>query len=282
MYQLRPPAPQLSAFIEHYWFVDASDGPVDLRVDVYVDGRADLVFNFGAPYERAVIGGAVSRMGSSNLDAQRTDPIRITQRGVVHTAGVRFRLGGLGPFTVGPLAPWTNLTPAPSAVLPPSIEELEGALAAEPSLDAAATALDAWFLQALQVDDGRRAFERALHLLVQSNGAASVASAARAAGASVRHLERLFARQLGIGPKATARIIRFQAALRSLMRDPDRPLADVGAAAGYFDQAHFIRDFRRMTGGLPRGYRGYYPPDGPSDFAPNVVVFVQSGEARER
>jgi hypothetical protein len=37
-----------------------------------------------------------------------------------------------------------------------------------------------------------------------------------------------------------------------------------------------------MTGGLPRGYRGYYPPDGPSDFAPNVVVFVQSGEARER
>jgi AraC-like DNA-binding protein len=98
------------------------------------------------------------------------------------------------------------------------------------------------------------------------------------AGVSTRQVERLFARHLGVAPKTVARVVRFQAALRALMRDPGCPLADVAAAAGYFDQAHFVRDFRRMTGGVPRGYRGYYPPEGPSDFAPNVVVFLQDAE----
>ncbi|HMV70392.1 MAG TPA: helix-turn-helix domain-containing protein, partial [Myxococcota bacterium] len=84
---------------------------------------------------------------------------------------------------------------------------------------------------------------------------------------------------VGLSPKVIARITRFQAALRSLMRDPGVSLADVALEAGYFDQAHFIRDFRRMTGGVPRGYRGYYPEAGPYDFAPNVVAFVQDPEA---
>jgi AraC-like DNA-binding protein len=77
-------------------------------------------------------------------------------------------------------------------------------------------------------------------------------------------------------------VLRFQDALRMLMRDDARTLAAVAADAGYFDQAHFIRDFRQMTGGVPRGYRGYFPVDGPADFAPNVVAFVQDRADRPR
>ncbi len=56
VYQLRPPAADLSRFIEHYWFVTStSDDPVDLRVDVFVDGRADLILDFGAAYEREIV-----------------------------------------------------------------------------------------------------------------------------------------------------------------------------------------------------------------------------------
>lgn len=101
---------------------------------------------------------------------------------------------------------------------------------------------------------------------------------ASAAGVSSRHLDRLFARHLGVPPKTLGTVLRFQRALTSLMREPEGTLADVAASAGYFDQAHFIKDFKRMTGGVPRGYRGYYPPEGPNDFAPNVVVFLQDAE----
>ncbi|MBL8743962.1 MAG: AraC family transcriptional regulator, partial [Myxococcales bacterium] len=114
------------------------------------------------------------------------------------------------------------------------------------------------------------------------NDDGSVASVASASGVSARQLDRLFARYLGIPPKTVVRILRFQRTLRALMEDPCCALADVAARAGYFDQAHFIKDFKRFSGGVPRGYRGYYPPASPRDFAPNVVVFLQDASRRSR
>ena len=96
-------------------------------MDVFVDARADLVFNFGAPYTREALGVA-RRVRRSNLDAQRLHPIRITQRGAVEVCGVRFRLGGLGPFVRTPLTAWTDQTPAPADVLGPEATALETAL----------------------------------------------------------------------------------------------------------------------------------------------------------
>lgn len=274
MYQLRFPDPLLAPYIENYWFVTPDDGPVELKVEVFVDGRADLIFNFGAPYSREVIGGETASRAASNLDAQRLVPIRIVQRGLVRIVGVRFRLGGLGPFVGGDLRPYTNLTPSPAEVFGPDVVALEEALK-EAGPDEAAGLLDRFFQARLEVDAGRAPFERALASLVESNGAVSVDQAARRAGVSVRQVDRLFARQVGVAPKTVARILRFQSTLRALMGDPGGPLAGVAAEAGYFDQAHFIREFKQMSGGVPRGYRGYFPPEGPRDFAPNVVVFVQ-------
>lgn len=277
MYRLHAPAPALADLIESYWSVTAEDGPVDLRVDVFVDGRADLLFNFGAPYDRQVIGGATVSHAASNLDAQRMVPIRILQRGDVHIVGVRFRLGGVGPLATGPLRRWTGLTPPPEEVFGDEVIGLERDLRAATDLAAAARSLDGFFLARRTREPGRVVFERALACLVDSDGRATVQAAAEVAGVSGRQVDRLFERHLGLSPKAVARVQRFQAAMRGLMRAPDVLLADLAHEVGYFDQAHFIRDFRAMTGGVPRGYRGYYPPTAPSDFAPNLVVFVQDG-----
>jgi AraC-like DNA-binding protein len=279
MYVLRPPAAQLRPYIEHYWFVSQAPGEViDLRVDVFVDARADLLFNFDAPYRREVIGGATVELAESNLDAQRLSPIRIIQRGSVRIAGVRFHLGGLAPFAREPLAPFTDRTPAPEAVLGGQVRDLEAALRADPGPDDAAALLDAFFLDRLTAPPA--AFARALGILTSTGGRASVADLADAAEVSPRQVERLFARHLGIPPKTVGRIVRFQGALRSLMADPGCPLGEIAATAGYYDQAHFVRDFRLFSGGVPRGYRGYYPPEGPADFAPNVVAFIQDAPAR--
>lgn len=278
MYVLRKPAESLRPYIEHYWFVSQAPGEiVDLRVDVFVDARADLLFNFDAPYQREVIGGATVERAHSNLDAQRLAPIRIIQRGSVRIAGVRFHLGGLAPFARDLLAPFTDLTPAPDLVLGPEVLALEAALRDDPGPDEAAALLDAFFLERFAAGPGHATFVRALDTLRASGGRASVADLADAAGVSERQVERLYARHLGIPPKMVGRVVRFQGALRSLMADPGCPLGEIAAGAGYYDQAHFIRDFRLFSGGVPRGYRGYYPPEGPADFAPNVVAFIQDG-----
>lgn len=272
MYQLRTPASNLQPFIEHYWFVTADDGPVDLRVNVFVDARADLIFNFGAPYQRQVLFETPIEHRASNLDAQRVQPIRVTQRGLVRVTGVRFRLGGLGAFTSRPLRPWTNATPPPADVFGETATDLEARLRDESDLDRQAQLLDVFFADAMDIEGSFADFRRALAAVEQMG---AVDGAASAAGLTTRQVERLFARHLGIPPKTVARILRFQSALRALMRDPGCPLAEVAAATGYFDHAHFIKEFKRMSGGVPRGYRGYFPPESPTDFAPNVVVFLQ-------
>lgn len=91
MYELHPPAPDLAPFIEHYWLLRSTDeAPVDLRVNVYVDARADLILNYGVPYVRTVIGGERREISASNLDAQRLEPICIEQRGAIHAPGRTF------------------------------------------------------------------------------------------------------------------------------------------------------------------------------------------------
>jgi AraC-like DNA-binding protein len=280
MYRLHLPAEPLRRYIENYWSVDHAPGEdVDLRVEVFVDARPDLIFNFEAPYRREVIGGATTVLENSNLDAQRLVPIRILQHGAVRIVGVRFHLGGLAPFTRGRLDRWSGQTPAPELVFGDESGELESSLRAASDIESSAQLLDEFFLARMRLSAAQATFERTLAALVAGDGRTTVSELAAVAATSPRQVERVFARALGFPPKTVGRVLRFQHALRRLMADPGVSLGEVAAGAGFYDQAHFIRDFRVFSGGVPRGYRGYYPPQGPADFAPNVVVFVQDENA---
>jgi AraC-like DNA-binding protein len=277
MYNLAAPHPDLLPFIENYWSVTAGPGEeVDLSVDVFVDARADLVFNFGAPYVRNVIGRRPVPYSSSNLDAQRDVPIRIVQKGAVAILGARFRTGGLSPFVRGRLDGYTNRTPAVTEVLGEDVRGVELSLCERRAdIEAQARVLDAFLLDRLALDPSFAAFAEVKAAIESDRGRKSVEAMSRDAAISPRNLDRLFQRLLGFSPKYFARIVRFQGALRILMEDASTTLAEVSAECGYFDQSHFVKDFRRFTGGVPRGYKGYYPPALPRDFAPNVVRFVQ-------
>jgi AraC-like DNA-binding protein len=279
MYKLAVPHADLLPFVEHYWAVTANPGEeIDLSVNVYVDARADLVFNFGAPYLRGVIGRHAVTFSASNLDAQRNVPITIVQRGAVATAGVRFRTGGLSPFVREPMARYTNRTPGIAEVFGDVSLRLDASLSdCRSDIDTQKELLDAFLLERLDLDASYATFIGVKAEIENNGGLVPVEEASRSAGISPRNLGRLFGRFLGFSPKYFARIVRFQKALRILMNDATTTLGTVSAECGYFDQSHFVRDFRRFTGGVPRGYRGYYPPEVPADFAPNVVRFVQDG-----
>ena len=74
-------------------------------------------------------------------------------------------------------------------------------------------------------------------------------------GWSRRHVTECFRRQLGITPKAYARLLRFGHATALLMETaPGRSLADVATEAGYYDQSHLTRDFTALAGPTPGNY----------------------------
>jgi AraC-like DNA-binding protein len=84
--------------------------------------------------------------------------------------------------------------------------------------------------------------------LVATRGAVPVGVLAAELGWSRRHLAARFREEVGVAPKALARLLRFERALELL---GTRPLADVAYECGYYDQAHFNRDFRAFAGAPP-------------------------------
>lgn len=71
---------------------------------------------------------------------------------------------------------------------------------------------------------------------------------------SERSLERLFLTHIGITPILYARICRFQTSMELLRQGHFRSLTDIAHSLGYFDQSHFIRDFKLFSGVSPRIY----------------------------
>ncbi len=88
--------------------------------------------------------------------------------------------------------------------------------------------------------------------LLSTRGAVPVAELARETGWSARHLDNRFRAEIGLTPKAAARVIRFDRARRMLMRRVGAggapALADLAAVGGYYDQAHLAREFRGLAG----------------------------------
>ena len=69
-----------------------------------------------------------------------------------------------------------------------------------------------------------------------------------------RQLERNFAKQIGISPKQLSKVIRLQATLQMLLHKNTETLTAVAYENEYYDQAHFIKDFREFTGITPKEF----------------------------
>ena len=92
--------------------------------------------------------------------------------------------------------------------------------------------------------------------MLRADGALRVAELAAGTGWSERHLTSRFRAEIGLTPKAAARVIRFDRARKLLVRNltgasPEYRLADLAADCGYFDQAHLAREFRALAGCPP-------------------------------
>jgi len=85
---------------------------------------------------------------------------------------------------------------------------------------------------------------------------------------SHKHLSTLFRREIGMTPKAVARLIRFETAVTALRSGRVRSLADLAYACGYADQSHFNGEFRSMSGQAPKALLRASLPDGSVVAAP--------------
>lgn len=93
------------------------------------------------------------------------------------------------------------------------------------------------------------------NLLIRSSGSIRIEDIAQETGYTTRYLDQCFRAETGLPPKQLAKILRFQAAISALNQPNGRTLTEIAADLGYFDQAHFVHDFKAYTGLTPRKYR---------------------------
>lgn len=90
-------------------------------------------------------------------------------------------------------------------------------------------------------------------LISDRHGQIQVQETARQCGYSERHLNRLFLAQIGMNVKNYARLVRFNYVLKHIQTSSCF-FAALSQQAGYFDQAHFDKDFKAISGVSPQNY----------------------------
>jgi len=132
---------------------------------------------------------------------------------------------------------------------------LEDAVRSAKDFPARVAAAERWFGMML---DGRRedGIGHTSRLMIAARGNVRVDALVQRSGLSPRHFQRRFTSQVGLSPKLYARTIRFDAALSAHQNQPERPWTEIIHEAGYFDQAHFIRECHALVGLPPSRFIG--------------------------
>lgn len=249
-----PPAEDLAALVERHWVLDWELPPGTSFTQVVVPHPCvNLVVEADGTDVHGIPTGLFERT--------------LTGRGIV--VGTKFRPGGFRPLfgrsmtgmrgvsapvvtLLGPAVRGLELEHGGREILATArrdpaaaVREVERALRALPALADAARRPDP---RLAQVDQVFRA--------ILSGGAdlTRVMDLAGAVGLSRRGLERLLRDYVGVSPKWVLQRHRVHLAAELLATRPDRELATLAVELGYFDQAHFARDFAAALGAPPAAY----------------------------
>jgi AraC-like DNA-binding protein len=243
-----PVAPELRPFVERYWSVrwDLTGRPpfrseVLSHPSVNVSVESGTHPRFGHQLPAVLLHGVVTRRFTVDLV------------GAGRVCAVKFRPGGFTAFT-GALAARNSVTRLGSQLRVPA-DQLMAAVRAEEDDDARAAVLDAAL--APLAPEPPAPYQDLLDLLdrmIDDRGLVRVEQVATMGALSVRSLQRLFAAYVGVSPKAVLARYRLQDAAAAIDGGGADDLADLAASLGWFDQAHFSRDFRAVVGRTPSAY----------------------------
>jgi AraC-like DNA-binding protein len=237
------PAPDLRAWIESYWVVtwELPPGVAHRQVNI-----AHAGINVAFEPEGSFLYGAIGRLFEREIS------------GTGRAFGIKFRPGGFFPFFTRSLRPLTGkVLPAAAALGDESrdwVVDMETRTVDREQVD---LSNQHWLTRARTLADPGSPARATLiaDRIISDHAIITVAAAAAAAGMTVRALERLFYREVGLGPKEVICRYRLQEAADRLLREPAPACGQLALEMGYFDQAHFIRDFKRVVGASPEEYR---------------------------
>ncbi|TDO24574.1 helix-turn-helix domain-containing protein [Pedobacter duraquae] len=250
------PHPDLADFIECYWMM-YSDDPIPVVEKIIPDGFTEIIFNYRDVY-RSKISGAWQLQSPNLLAGQLRTFFYLQNTGTTGSIAIKLKPAALTQIFGLNMEEYLDKIVDLDTFPNPELGELKEKIRFLYSIDYSKKkpfvkqVLDEFFSGVIKPET-ENPLRAPLELIFSSNGMVPVSEMALAAGVSERQLERLFKKHIGLSPKYYARIIRFNYIFQ-LIQGKKSSWAEVVYQSGYYDQSHFIRNFKAFTGEDPSSY----------------------------
>ncbi|HUN27983.1 MAG TPA: DUF6597 domain-containing transcriptional factor [Steroidobacteraceae bacterium] len=240
----RIPRGPLAKFVERFWLYEGYVPPhaqermlptatTELVIDLRCDARASRAATVVGPHSEHWV-----------LDTAQEQAV----------LGIHFRVGGGFPFFDAAAGEMHNLRAPLDALWGARAQRLTERILEASSPAARFDVLERVLLGCARTLEHHPAVAYAIRALSAASPTRGVATVSDAVGLSQRRLLDRFRGEVGMAPKLFARVQRFQAVVGSVHTLREVNWAEIAAACGYFDQAHFIHDFRAFSGFSPTEY----------------------------
>jgi len=251
-FQRASPHPLLRPYVQSYWYFRRAT-PLTAFHEEYMHptGGFGIVFNFGdnLHLDTQTIPEPIF------LDGSNTISRRMGFQGQVEVLGIRFHEGGAYPFLGIPLNELRNAITLLDALDDPNLLRLHARLQEMTTLPARVRLLDEWLLARLgQSKEQSQLVPTSLKILRTTGGQFPIPALADDLAISQRQLERLYQSQVGMTPKQYAQLQRVGMARLGLKKLRGQTTTRLALELGFYDQAHFIREFSAVVGMTPFAY----------------------------
>ena len=239
----RVPAGVLGNFVELLWLYDPYVVP-HAQERLLPTATTELVFDLRE---------SVRESSASVVVGPHSEYSVLNTSEPASVLGVHFKPGGAFPFFSLPAGELHNQDVSLDCLWGSRATEVRDRIVGAPSPEAKFDVLEQALIDAARTLARHRAVAFALQEL-STPGRRSITEVTQAVGMSQRCFIDRFRDEVGMTPKLFSRVQRFQEVVKTVHPLRDVDWADIAASCGYFDQAHFIHDFRTFSGLTPSAY----------------------------
>ena len=257
-YQSYPPHPDLESIVNCYWTLEVPADKNVKRQRIIPDGCIEMAFLLGDDIKRYTSEDEFILQPRAMVIGQIIEPFYIQPTGYVNTFAVRFYPYGFSNFVTIPIQDLSNKeTPLNEIFGANKAKELENNVIIATDTYQRIALIEKFLLDKFNdkvtIDN---VVKMTIDALLASNGSEKISSILKDYSSKRRQLERNFVKQIGVSPKQLGKVIRLQSALKMILNKDPNSLTSIAYANEYFDQAHFIKDFKEFTGVSPKEFLG--------------------------
>lgn len=238
------PSAPLRPYVKKYYLATADYG--DNTPDVFfADGCPEIVFNLGIDF---IVEGQKDPW--AKVIGQIVAPLEVQAMGKGTSFGIWFQPHGFSMLFGLPLSELTNRTVSAELIFSSDFLHLVGECLSHDRIDQLIAELNTELELRLasQFNSSKAALiEFVLSQLNRNDSADKLKALAHTCNVSPRYLQKLFLKNTGLRLKQLQRILRFQNALNQLSNHEGQDLTGIAYHTGYYDQSHFIREFKAFT-----------------------------------